>query len=265
MDTVRSIITPEPTHRGDKCQKMYYPIPHSKLYDTVRENLDACGYNVVEEAHALSREGARYFGLLKLEPRRLSTFNKITPEDCPDGHSLVVGIRNGHEGVAAALAVGSVVWLCDNLAFSSNEIRVTRAHTRYIMRDLPGLVYRALGMLGDHRRLQAQRYGCYQQQPLATQEGKALILDAMLAGAINTQRVPEVLQHWLEPKHEVFRARSAWSLYNAFTEALKPRSKVVKVGEQELVEPGPTNLWNLGARTERLHGLLDAYCGFCYN
>ena len=57
-------------------------------------------------------------------------------------------------------------------------------------------------------------------------------------------RIPDVLQESREPRHPEFReGRTAWRLFNAFTEALKGR------------------LDELPRRTQALHGLLDATCG----
>ena len=55
--------------------------------------------------------------------------------------------------------------------------------------------------------------------------------------------IPEVLKEWREPRHEEFQPRNIWSLFNAFTEALKG------------------NLIELPRRTEALHGLLDSHVG----
>jgi hypothetical protein len=54
-----------------------------------------------------------------------------------------------------------------------------------------------------------------------------------------------VLREWRAPRHNEFRAggRTAWRLFNAFTEGLKG------------------NLDALPRRTQALHGLLDGACG----
>jgi hypothetical protein len=56
--------------------------------------------------------------------------------------------------------------------------------------------------------------------------------------------LPQVLKEWREPRHLEFRdGRTAWRLFNSFTEILKGR------------------LDTLPAHTQALHGLLDATCG----
>ncbi len=42
--------------------------------------------------------------------------------------------------------------------------------------------------------------------------------------AIPASQIPKVLDAWERPRHEEFVPRSAWSLFNAFTEIGKARS-----------------------------------------
>ena len=64
----------------------WVPIPHARLLDGVQASLERAGLSVVSEAHGLSRDGARYFGLLRVANGR------------PDGDfGLVVGLRNSHD------------------------------------------------------------------------------------------------------------------------------------------------------------------------
>ena len=70
-----------------------------------------------------------------------------------------------------------------------------------------------------------------------------LIVRATDVGVCPIQLIPRVLHEWREPRHEAFAPRNAWSLFNAFTEALKG------------------NLIELPRRTEALHGLLEVLGG----
>jgi hypothetical protein len=56
--------------------------------------------------------------------------------------------------------------------------------------------------------------------------------------------MPKVLADWRKPRHEEFEPRTAWSLFNCFTETLKE-----------------TSLFKLAPHTQALHGLLDQFCG----
>ena len=87
------------------------------------------------------------------------------------------------------------------------------------------------------------------QPGVSTNELDKLAHDFMVrsidAGAMTLQMLPQVLKQWREPNHPEFSARTAWSLFNAYTEAAKG-----------------TSLQLLPRRTMTLHGMMDARVGF---
>ena len=211
----------------------WVPIPHAQLLEGVQSSLQRAGLSVVSEAHGLSRDGARYFGLLQVA----------------NGHAnkdfgLVVGLRNSHDkSFPAGLVVGASVFVCDNLSFSG-EIRLARKHTVHVERDLPSLIESAVGRLGDLRRSQEERFSAYKEQELSDSAAHDLLVQALDARVLPVTSLPNVLREWREPRHTEFRAsKTAWRLFNSFTEVMKG------------------NLDALPRRTQALHGLLDATCG----
>lgn len=215
--------------------RTWTPVGHGALVDGVQTTLERSGLSVVNEAHGLTNDGARYFGLLQV---------RATGTDDGD-FGLVVGLRNSHDKrFPAGLAVGASVFVCDNLSFSG-EIKLARKHTVHISRDLPQLIERAVGRLGDLRRTQDERFLAYHQSELSDSAAHDIIIRAVDDGVLPVTRIPQVLTEWREPRHPEFRAagRTGWRLFNAFTEALKG------------------NLDALPRRTQALHGLMDLACG----
>ena len=49
-----------------KTTKTWHPIPHLKLLQVVEKALLERGFCVAEQAHGLSKDGHRYFGLLQV-------------------------------------------------------------------------------------------------------------------------------------------------------------------------------------------------------
>ena len=214
------------------------PIPHFALLRQVETIMDQGGMRIVQQAHALSPGGLRYFGLMA-----------IAGQPGAD-HSLVVGLRNSHDkSFPAAIAVGSQVFCCDNLAFSS-EIVIARKHTRWIGRDLPELICRALGQVGDLRHKQERRIEAYKDKRLTHRSAHDLFIKAVDARVLPVTTLPAAVQEWRRPSHEEFTrdGLSGWRWFNAVTESIKGRS-----------------LDALPRRTQRLHGLLDAACGLAVN
>ncbi len=229
-EQIAAAFTPERT-------ASWVPIKHASLLDGVQAALERTGLSVVTEAHGLTRDGARYFGLLQ-----------VANGHNADDFGLVVGLRNSHDkSFPAGLAVGASVFVCDNLSFSS-EVKLSRKHTAYIERDLTQLIERAVGQLGTQRRTQDERFLSYKSHELTDGQAHDLIVQALDARVVPVTAIPDVLKEWREPRHPEFReGRTAWRLFNSFTEALKG------------------NLDALPRRTQALHGLLDSTCGLIVN
>jgi len=234
-DEVLAVRTPDATDT-------WTPIPHKLLLDRVVEGMNTSGLQVVQMVHGLWKDGLRYFGLME-----------VTNGDDNDDYSLVVGLRNSHDKTfPASLALGSGVFVCDNLAFSG-EIKLARRHTKFIERDLPQVVTTAIGRLSDLRFTQEKRIECYKDVELNDVQAHDFIIRSLDSGVIGSQRVKPVLEQWRTPNHEEFLPRNAWSLFNGFTEALKPRQRQ---GDRD-----NNNLHALPACTQKLHALMDVQCG----
>ena len=214
--------------------RTWTPIPHIRLLEQVESALAGGDLAVVNAAHALSRDNSRYFGLLEVQA------------DTPDAdYAIVLGLRNSHDKTfPAGLALGSGVFVCDNLSFSA-EVVISRRHTRFIARDLPGLVQDAVGHLGDLRISQDRRIDAYRNTTLPDPRAHHLLVEAVRARLLPPSRLPVAIRQWHEPDHQAFldAGRTAWRLLNACTEAVKGT--------------GPDLLLH---RTRGLHGLLDAAC-----
>jgi hypothetical protein len=220
-----TVATPAPT-------PTWYPIPHHQFLDGVQSTLTRAGMRIVHESHGLSTDRNRYFGLLQ-----------IANGSNPDDFAVVLGLRNSHDKkFPIGVVVGATVMVCDNLSFSG-EIRIARKHTLNVARDLPNLIERAIGQLGTVRRTQERRFAAYKAHEISDHEAHDIIIRSLDARAIVVTQIPNVIEQWRRPNHPEFRERTAWSLFNAFSQTLKGRLDV------------------LPARTTALHGIIDTCCG----
>jgi hypothetical protein len=227
-EQITQVATPEHTDT-------WYPIPHVSLFQRIEEALTTMGMRITEEAHALTRDGLRYFGLLKVANGHATS----------NDYSYVLGLRNSHDmAFKASLAVGSQVFVCDNLAFSG-EITIARKHTRFIEQDLPKLCCNAVGQLSNKWTVMTDRIAAYKQAQLTDSTVHDFVIRSLDAGAVTVQQIPAVLGQWRKPNHPEFADRTAWSLFNAYTEVAKS-----------------TSLQLLPKRTITLHGLMDSQVGF---
>ncbi len=201
---------PEPESQGER----HFPIPHHFVLDTVLAALDNYGLRVTHEEHGLWKDGSRYFGLLQVENGNLAGA-------WANSWGMMLGLRNSHDkSFSAALALGSRVFVCDNLSFTG-DVRLARKHTRFIERDLPGVASRALASLWQQRERQVERYARYVQAPVNDRTAHDVLIRAVDTKVISNAGIRKVLGHWRRPEHEEFEPRVMWSLFNAFTAALK--------------------------------------------
>lgn len=213
----------------------WVPVPHHALLELVEFMLTSSGLTLTNQAHALWNEGLRYFGLME-----------VVNGEPHDDYGLVIGLRNSHDkSFPAAIAMGSAVFVCDNLSFSG-EVTIARRHTRFIERDLPRVVHTAIGRLTDMRGQHDERIRVYKETGLADPAAHDLVIRAVDACVLPVTQVPAVLEEWRTPSHDEFATdgKTVWRLHNAMTEIWKGR-----------------NLAALPRRSQALHGLLDSACG----
>ena len=219
--------------------RSWTPVAHYRLLDLVESTLDGCGLRVVDQAHALwGNDSARYFGLLEV----------ITEQEGKEDYGLVVGLRNSHDKTfPAGIAIGTRVFVCDNLAFCSDVV-LKRKHTRFIDRDLPLVVSSAVGQLTLKLDRLDQRIERYKQVEIDDRSAHDIIVRALDCRVLQVTRIPDVLRQWREPNHPEFaQERNVWRLFNAFTETAKG-----------------TTIATLPKRTRALHGLMDSVVGLTF-
>lgn len=199
----------------------HYPIPHAELVE-VTKNVAEAGYGleIVNEAHGMTHDGDRYFGLFEFRAGLNMPYADYAP---------VIGLRNSHDmAFSASLAIGSSVFVCDNLAFSG-EVRISRKHTRNIMRDLPLMVERAFGALGTLRAHMDRRIEAYKATSFSGVERDHVLMQAARYNALSWSGLGKVVKELDQPTHVAgefgVSEDSAWFLFNACTEVLKTRSR----------------------------------------
>jgi Domain of unknown function (DUF932) len=221
-DGLRALSTPEPT-------ATHVPIPHFRIVDIVKHMLAFYGHEVTEEAHATTEDGGQYFGLLTLK----SNYGNYTDN---------VGLRNSHDKkFPIGMCFGSTVFVCDNLAFSSNQV-VARKHTKNAKHELPALISAMVEPLAIEREAQNRKLLSYQRTALTDQLAHHAVVEMYKQDIINVTRIPDVLNQWDKPTHD-WGEKSVWRLFNACTFALAGR-----------VAENPST-------TTNLHHLMDEMCG----
>jgi len=196
----------------------YVPVPYGRFVEEVELHVPRFGLTISDARYALARDGLQMFGVLT----------------CHNGgehadYALALGLRSSYDqSLAVGLIAGSRVFCCDNLAFSG-EVGANRKHTVNVFRDLPDLIYR---MLSKVSTMQSRIHGeitAMKAQELSPEAADHLLVEAVRRNVLPASNLPKVIEAWEKPRHEEFASRTAWSLYNAFTEVGKSRSPRVQM------------------------------------
>jgi hypothetical protein len=204
MEELEACVTPPP-------EGVWHPVAHSKVLSLVTETLRGAGYRVRSQQLGLSHGSDRFFGVLDLD------------SPLAEGVGLSVGLRNSvDKSFPLGFAAGSRVMVCDNLAFRS-ELLVKKKHTTHGMKHFGGAIANAVSSLASFQEDEKKRIEWMQNEAVSTERASHIILQAYRRGIISTLLLPGVCKEWEEPTHEEFKPRTVWSLFNAFTETLRPK------------------------------------------
>jgi hypothetical protein len=191
----------------------WFPVKHSVVLDRVCETLTGAGFGIERMQLSLARDDQRFFGTLTLK-------NRLNDDAC-----LAVGIRNSTDkSFPIGLVCGSRVFVCDNLAFSS-EIVIARRHTKFGSDRFNEAVSEAVLGLHQYQVSAQQRIAQLQNWGLSPLEADSLLLQSFEMGIVSSRMLPAVIAAWRNPEHVEFQPRNGWSLLNAFTGVLKDRQK----------------------------------------
>jgi len=201
-----SVPVPEST-------ESYHPVPYHRFIEEVELHIPRFGLEVRSSQFALAREGGQMFGVL-------TCGNGVPDRD----YALCIGVRNSYDrSLAVGLTVGSRVFCCDNLAFSG-EVTMHRKHTVNVFRDLPDLIYRMLSQVAAMRERNDGEIAAMKVRELPPAHAHHLMVEAIRANVLPASRLPKVIEAWEKPLNPEFSSRTAWSLFNAFTEVQKTAS-----------------------------------------
>jgi hypothetical protein len=260
---VLQVPTPPPTDT-------HYPVPHDFLLQTIDGILAEQGYTVVDQAHALwGSAGERYFGIYTLAGNDLPTAQGTNGTARWD---YVLGIRNAHDkSFSASGCMGTHMGtVCDNLAWWGWDMfRFARKHSRFIRRDLPGVVYNELGRISQvvtniEARNDAYKAYSFKEprddtmqdtfagRPVESVRANDFFIRALKAKATTAQRLPKLIAEWEREDgcgghshYPEFCEPTAFRMMQCFTETEKASPSLLE---------GPR-------RNNRLVALLDAQCG----
>jgi hypothetical protein len=192
-----SLETPLPRSSTHRC------VPHIEVVTEIIDALAERNLLVAKESYSLSPDSNRFFGVL-------DTHDELMP----DGIGIAIGIRNSHDrSLALGIAAGTRVFVCDNLAFTGEVIRYRKHTTRISVRQVVGGAVEQV-LEATHREV--QWYERLRVRVLGDAEAKTVLVDALREQACTAQQLQSIVRSYFDAQSP---SRTAWSLYNAFTDA----------------------------------------------
>src|SRR6185437_1227680 len=174
----------------------YFPTPHIEVLETAERTLKTAGFEISKSQLALSADGARFFGTLDLQ------------SSIVEGVSLAIGVRNSIDKMfPISLTAGSRVFVCDNLAFSS-EIYVAKRHTKFGKLRFDEGIAKSMQSLGQFKQLEAKRIEHYQACEMTDHQAESFLLRAYEAEILTHFTLPTAIKEWRKPSHEEFAKRN---------------------------------------------------------
>lgn len=243
-----SIIIPETT-------VSYQPLSNRELVLIINKVARIHNITLSDEQLGMDLKGQRFFGVYTVEG--FDFFGgKI---------KLTLGFCNSYnKSMSGRMCMGAEVIVCSNrcfYAFTDSKTGInamaTHEHRKNIQLGLYQRIDAAFSSIDDFRRQQEIFYGHLVERPLSQEEAYHLIVKAAQADVLNKTRILTVAEEYdfqgrgpdTEEEYERrlwhpdFKPRTAYSLFNAFTEVQKDRLKL---------NPVQTNLSTLGL-TEFFH------------
>ena len=197
------------------------PIPHAEFVDTIVDTVERAGVPVTdvrlglsdwEDSDDFGRSRHRMFGVIDTGEAFIGGDAKFQ-----------IGFRSSTDQRFAATVVwGGSVFVCDNLIIAGEET-LRRKHTPEIRRDLAPMLAEKIDRYHFHKDQQDTFFAHLKDSYVSDTVAKATMVDACAAGVLPWSAIPEVEGEWQYPTHDAFAPRSAWSLYNAFTEGRMKR------------------------------------------
>lgn len=188
--------------------------PFEQDIQLVSDNLNALGMPINDEAYGIKFDDAgmpaQMFGLMSVGDS--------------DDHALMVGLRGSYDcSLARGLAVGSRVFVCDNLAFSG-EVVIKTKQTTNIDKRIGDLLWAATQQVPTMLAYQQKRFDDYRLTQITKRVGDAMLVECVRRKVLTPSQIGRALQEWDAPSHEEHAedGYSMWRLYNAITEAIKP-------------------------------------------
>jgi len=202
FDELRNVPVPKPT-------QTWFPVSWADIIQAIRDRCATIYGQPLSEEFGLSKNRRQFFSVITYSGGRADT-------------GIAVGARGSYDqSLANGVVAGSSVFVCSNLCFSGEHLEVLRKNTKNAWRDIQAMLEKTIGHSAQaYEQLNAD-LDLWREKPLTDDEAYATVGQALGHGIVGPRQAMIALRDWQVPRHEEFRDKNAYSLYNDFTESAK--------------------------------------------
>jgi hypothetical protein len=184
------------------------PIAHARLIDSLEEALAFRHISITRDEYAVSKDGMKLFGLLELN----SDY---------EGIRFAIGLRNANDkSMRLGMVAGYRVFICDNMSLSGDFKPLLAKHSKNF--DLTESLSTGVDRIQRGWQPLREAIDFKRQYELNAQEAQSIIYKAFMQEKFPVKLLRAVHQeYFVSPSYEDLRAKTVWSLENAFTTAFK--------------------------------------------
>lgn len=201
--------------RGDTVSDIWQGLNHGKLATAVVNGIKSHGLEIRQETWYVNPSRTDLFGAVDIEP------NASVGATLDIGQEALfsLGVRHSNVGkYAVSFCVGARIVVCSNGLFTG-DFTLKRRHTTKL--DLAPMIDAGIvRYLQEAEHLETFINGM-RAVDINDRDAAHAILQSHEDKLINFRYLEGVDKLWRNPPHAEFEPRTAWSLYNAFTETAK--------------------------------------------
>lgn len=218
--------------------KTYTPVKNSELIEMLHKAAGEHNLKLTNERLGMANKSAQLFGVYDIEGHNFFG----------DRVKMMLGLMNSYDKtLRARICLGQSIFCCSNLSFTAfageNGVSssIGHKHTSHILED-SGLWYRLNKSLDQVNEFQKkQEYFCSKlsDRELSRDEAYSTIVRSAQEGVLNKTKILDVASRWIEQErypeneeeyenwHKEEQERTAFNLFNAFTEIRKTDKNIV--------------------------------------
>jgi len=198
------------------------PAPFSDFIDGAISRLKDRGFSIVDEEWELTEKNQRFFGVLKITNDELIKNNDL---------SFLVGLRGAHDQTfGRGITIGNMVQVCSNISYFSGDLGSdSTKQTTFISTRIYPMLDRVLDNLPKVINSTNTFFNGLKDRIIDPKFADHILTDLARKKVLNGNEFIRAVNEWDDPKYPEHneRGNSLWKLYNASTEAIKPKGKKI--------------------------------------